>query len=353
MIHFLTKRILYGFLVLLGAVLIVFVLFYIMPVNAARLTLGQRADVASVEAIEKELGLNLPWYSRIAKYMGEISPIAIHENTPEEQKRLSYSPLIEFGNSVLVVKQPYLGRSFQSRKLVMDILTEKIPSTLVLALVAIVIATFLGIIFGVIAAVQHNKLFDHIILPITNIGISTPSYFTSIVFAYLFGVLLANITGLNATGSLLDINDYGDTVIKWKNLILPAIALGIRPIAIITQLTRSSMLDVLSQDYIRTASAKGLSFFKVLYKHALRNALNPVVTSISGWFASLLAGAYFVETIFGYGGLGSETIRALQSFDLPVVMGSVLFTAMLFVIINIFVDIIYMFLDPRISVKSA
>jgi peptide/nickel transport system permease protein len=127
--------------------------------------------------------------------------------------------------------------------------------------------------------------------------------------------------------------------------------LGIRPIAIITQLTRSAMLDVLSQDYIRTAKSKGLSNNTVLFKHALRNAMNPVVTSISGWYASLIAGAYFVEIIFDFKGLGYETVKSLLNFDFPVAMGSVLFTATIFVVINIIVDILYGFIDPRISVK--
>ncbi len=135
----------------------------------------------------------------------------------------------------------------------------------------------------------------------------------------------------------------------WKNLILPMLTLGLRPLAIIVQLTRSAMLDVLSQDYIRTARAKGLSNNTVIYRHALRNALNPVITAVSGWFASLLAGSFFVEYIFGYNGLGKATVDALEMSDFPVVMGSILFVAFIFVIINILVDIGYAFLDPRVK----
>ena len=136
---------------------------------------------------------------------------------------------------------------------------------------------------------------------------------------------------------------------NWKNLILPMITLGLRPLAIIVQLTRSAMLDVLSQDYIRTARAKGLSNRQVIYGHALKNALNPVITAISGWFASLLAGSFFVEYIFGYNGLGKATVDALELSDFPVVMGSILFVAFIFVIINILVDIAYAFIDPRVK----
>jgi len=136
---------------------------------------------------------------------------------------------------------------------------------------------------------------------------------------------------------------------KLQNLILPALTLGIRPLAIITQLTRSAMLDVLSQDYIRTAYAKGLSKRVVLFKHALRNALNPVITAITGWFAELLAGAFFVEYIFGWKGIGKTTVDALEKLDFPVVMGSVLLTAALFILINILADLLYKVVDPRVQ----
>jgi peptide/nickel transport system permease protein len=137
--------------------------------------------------------------------------------------------------------------------------------------------------------------------------------------------------------------------IQWKNLILPAIVLGIRPLAVVSQLMRNSLLEVLNQDYIRTAKAKGLSFFQIIKRHALKNSMNPVVTAISGWFASMLAGAVFVEYIFGWNGLGKEIVNALNTLDLPIIMGAVLVIATLFIIINIFVDIIYGWLDPKIS----
>jgi peptide/nickel transport system permease protein len=140
----------------------------------------------------------------------------------------------------------------------------------------------------------------------------------------------------------------GKPVLTLHNLILPAFTLGIRPLAIITQLTRSSLLDVLQQDYIRTAYAKGLSKWKVLWRHALRNAMNPVITAVTGWFAELLAGAFFVESIFGWKGLGKITVEALEKLDYPVVMGCVLFASFLFVLINILADVLYRIVDPRI-----
>jgi peptide/nickel transport system permease protein len=184
------------------------------------------------------------------------------------------------------------------------------------------------------------------------VGISAPSFFMGIIIAYVFGFLLSGITGLHIIGNWFEIDDItGKKHLALQNLWLPAITLGIRPLAIITQLTRSAMLDVLDQDYIRTAYAKGLSKKTVIWKHALRNALNPVVTAITGWFAELLAGAFFVEYIFGWKGIGEITVDALEKLDFPVVMGSVLVSASFFILINILADILYGFIDPRVRVQ--
>jgi peptide/nickel transport system permease protein len=154
------------------------------------------------------------------------------------------------------------------------------------------------------------------------------------------------------TGSLYQIDDLGNGKhLALINCILPSIVLGIRPLAVVTQLMRNSLLEVLSQDYIRTAKAKGLSTSKVIYKHAIKNSLNPVVTALSGWFASMLAGAVFVEYIFGWNGLGKEIVDALNNLDLPVIMGAVLIIATSFIIITILVDLIYAYLDPRVKIN--
>jgi peptide/nickel transport system permease protein len=154
------------------------------------------------------------------------------------------------------------------------------------------------------------------------------------------------------TGSLYEMDDFGEHItVQWKNLILPAFVLGIRPLAVVIQLMRNSLLEVYNQEYIRTAKAKGLSNFQIVRKHALKNALNPVVTAVSGWFASMLAGAVFVEYIFGWNGLGKEIVDALNTLDLPIIMGAVLVIATLFVLINIFVDLIYGWLDPKIRLS--
>ena len=177
-----------------------------------------------------------------------------------------------------------------------------------------------------------------------------PSFFAAILIGWFFAYILGDLTNLNLTGNLYEIDDYGEGMkLQLKNLILPAFTLGIRPLAVVTQLSRSSMLEVLNQDYIRTARAKGLKFSRIILKHALKNSLNPVITAISGWFASLMAGVIFVEYIFGWRGLGYVMVDALNNYDLPLVMGCVITIAVIFIFINIIVDIMYSILDPRIQ----
>jgi peptide/nickel transport system permease protein len=221
-----------------------------------------------------------------------------------------------------------------------------------LACAAMFFAIIVGIFLGILAAVKQNTWMDTSSVFASVIGISAPSFFMAIVIAYVFGLVLHDYTGLSLTGSWFNIDQVtGERYLTLQNLILPALTLGIRPLSIITQLTRSSMLDTLNQDYIRTAYAKGLSKRKVVIHHALRNAINPVLTAITGWFAELLAGAFFVEYIFGWKGIGKVTVDALEKLDYPVVMGSVLFAATIFVLINILADVLYGIIDPRVKMK--
>ncbi|HPE43162.1 MAG TPA: ABC transporter permease, partial [Bacteroidales bacterium] len=191
--------------------------------------------------------------------------------------------------------------------------------------------------------------FNQFILVFTSLGMAVPSFFAAILMAWIFGYLLSDYTGLDMFGSLYEVDDYGSGAsLQLKNLILPAITLGIRPLAIVTELTRTSLNEVMGMDFIRTAKAKGLSASRVMGFHALRNALNPVITAVSGWFASLLAGAVFVEYVFDWKGIGMLIVEALEKYDLPLIMGAVLLIAVILIFINIFVDIIYGILDPRI-----
>ena len=212
-------------------------------------------------------------------------------------------------------------------------------------------ALVVGITLGVISALHKDSWIDRLSLVLSTLGMSLPSFFAAILIAWLFAYVLADWTGLNMFGNLFSVDDYGEgEYLDLKNLILPAFTLGIRPLATLTQLTRNSMLEALSQDYIRTARAKGISFKRVVLRHALRNALNPVVTSASGWLASLLAGAVFVEYVFDWKGMGVVIVDALDQYDFPVVMGAILFICVLLVIINILTDLIYGWLDPRVRV---
>jgi peptide/nickel transport system permease protein len=201
------------------------------------------------------------------------------------------------------------------------------------------------------AAVKQNTWMDTTAVVGSIAGISAPSFFIGIIMVYVFGFMLGDLTGLQIAGSWFTIDEEGYRRLSLQNLILPAVTLGIRPLAIITQLTRSAMLDVLDQDYIRTAYAKGLSRRRVIWRHGLRNALNPVITAVTGWFAELLAGAFFVEYIFGWQGIGKVTVDALEKLDYPVVMGAVLISAAFFVLINILADILYGVVDPRVRIR--
>jgi len=310
----------------------------------------------------------------------------------------------------LYVKAPYLRRSYKSDRQVAQILFSALPSTALLALAALAIALAFGIPAGILAATRLNSLTDRILVLSSVIGMSGPSFFMAILVAWLGGlawsqsfplpvlplvVLVALLmvrkfvfqknkqlkwlsipfvslltiglwglstllgfapvlhlpgTGLPMNGSLYDVNVQTGPYLALQHMILPAITLGIRPLAVVVQMTRGSVLEVLKADYMRTARAKGLNENKILWRHALRNALNPVVTAISGWFASMLAGAVFVEFVFGWKGLGLEIFRALEREDLPVVMGAVLLISAIFVVINILVDVLYSVIDPRVRV---
>ena len=282
-------------------------------------------------------------------YLNDVAPLSINSKEEIENKKLQ--GFFIGGKTKVGLKIPYLRRSYQSRRKVLDILMDALPGTILLAFSAMCIASVFGILLGVLAAVKQNTWYDTSAIFTSILGISAPSFFMGIVIAYVFGFVLSRYTGLNMTGSLYNIDPFTGRQLQLQNLILPAITLGIRPLAIITQLTRSAMLDVLNEDYIRTAYAKGLSKRVVIFKHALRNALNPVITAVTGWFAELLAGAFFVEYIFGWQGIGKVTVDALEKLDFPVVMGSVLITAAFFIVINLLADLLYGIVDPRIRAK--
>ena len=355
MVSYILQKIGYAILTLFGVVTVIFLLFNILPGDPARMMLGQNETAEQVAIVKKKYGFDQPIEKQYLYYINDLSPLSFHGAAKSDHTFFSKTKYRGFRmfsvlNTNVVLKIPYLRTSFQKNgKLVSSVIAETLPNTFILAISSITIAMVLGILLGIISANYKDRWIDKIIQLISTLGMSVPSFFSAIIFAWIFGFLLYDYTGLNMTGSLYEVDDFGNgKYIQWKNLILPATVLGIRPLAVVSQLMRNSLLEVMSLDYIRTAKAKGLSELTIIKKHALKNAMNPVITAISGWFASMLAGAVFVEFIFGWNGLGKEIVDALNTLDLPIIMGAVIVIASLFIIINIFVDLIYGWLDPKI-----
>ena len=359
MLKYTIKRLLYGLLVLLGVVTLVFFLFNILPGDPARMMLGQRADAESIAIINRDLGRDKPVGTQYLNYLNDLLPISLHNNADPDHffylnpdKYAPYTTLLKIGSTSVVLKAPYLRRSYQSKRKVSEIIATAFPQTALLAVVALGFALAVGLLLGVLSAIYKDSWIDRLTLVLSTLGMSLPSFFAAILIAWFFAYVLADWTHLNMFGNLYTIDDYGTgEYLDLKNLILPALTLGIRPLATLTQLTKSSMLEALSQDYIRTARAKGIPERRVIFHHALRNALNPVVTSASGWLAGLLAGAVFVEYVFDWKGMGIVIVDGLDKYDFPVVMGSILFICVLLIVINILTDILYGVLDPRVRLK--
>lgn len=359
-LRYIAAKVLYALSILWGVATLVFIIFNVIPGDPARMTLGQRSDSASLAAVRSDLGLDRPLWMQYVKYLNDLSPISVHQATDAKSffylDPKAYRPfcrLLIIEDKVLVLKFPYLRRSYQQQRNVSEMILAALPATIVLAFFAIILASFVGILFGILAAWKYNTWVDRSLLTLSSLGIAMPSFFVAILFAWLFAYVLGSVTHLSLTGSLYEWDDWGNgRYLALKNVILPAITLGIRPLAVVMQLMRNSLLEVLSQDYITTARAKGLSESQIILRHALRNALNPVVTSLSSWFASMLAGVVFIEYIFSWKGMGYLIVNALQEFDLPVVMGGVLVIAIIFIVVNILTDITYAILDPRVRLNE-
>jgi len=413
MIAFILRKIGYGLLVLWGVVTLVFFLFNLAPGDPVRNLVGENASEEVVVNMRRKFDLDLSVGHRYALYLNDLSPLAIHSNDAESRVYFDTSEYsgyrlgLSAEGKAIYLKSPYLKRSFLTDKSVTSILAEVLPGTVVLAVVSIGLALIAGLLLGIAAALKKDGFYDRMILFVSALGMSGPSFFVAMLVAWLgavvwreqiavsYGVVLIFIatlaaiilfqrtkkvfvwllpfmvlilfflnvfpmrvlafalpgTGLNMTGSLYSVDVWKGEFLDVRNLILPVITLMIRPLSVIVQLTRSSLLDVMQQDYIRTARAKGLSEWEVIFRHALRNALNPVITAVSGWFASLLAGAIFVEFVFGWKGLGQQMFTAIENQDMPVVMGGVIVISVAFVLINILVDLLYAWIDPRVRLS--
>lgn len=338
------KKIRFLIFVLVGLILFIFGLFQALP-GAEQILSTQRTDSATTAAIVKDLGLDEPIWKQGFYYLNDVSPISIYQN-PKIHYNGIHANVFDYQ---IWLKLPYLRTSFLTKLSVTSILIEALWGTLILAFTSIIFSIIIGIPLGVWAATVKDTWIDKSIVWLSTLGISVPSFFSAMVFAWLFGYVYQEYTGLPMTGSFWEISENGnEKVIRFSHLILPTLALGVRPLAVFIQLTRNTMVDILSLDYIRTARSKGLSESVVIWIHAFPNALNPLITSIGGWFSSLLAGSFFVEYIFQWKGLGSVTIEALQQSDLPVVMGAVLFTACVFFVIHTITEVLYVWIDPRI-----
>lgn len=332
MLKYIIKRILMLIPVLLGVSIIVFLIMRVFSPDPAPIVLGQHATQEAVQAWRQANGLNDPVYLQYYHYLkGALT-----------------------GD---------LGTSYYTKSPVIKEIMARFPATIELAIVAIIFASLFGIIIGVISAVKKNSIFDNIGMILALIGVSMPIFWLGILLIIFFSGNLHwlpsngrinpllepnHITGLYLVDSLLQGNIDG-FVDALKHIILPASALAMYSMAIITRMTRSSMLDTLQQDFIRTARAKGVPEGKVIRKHALRNGLIPIVTVIGLQLGSLLGGAVLTETVFSWPGIGAYTVDCILKSDFPVVQGVVLLVATVFVLMNLIVDIIYAFIDPRIK----
>ena len=303
MITYLIKRLLHGIPVILGVMTISFIISYIIPGDPVLALVGDFYDEETIEQLQNELGLSQPVFVQYFTYL---------KNTIS-------------GN---------LGLSFQTRSPVLELILDKLSVTFTLAFLATLFASIIGIIMGLISAIKYHSLFDRAFILISLIGISAPVFWVALMLIFWIGV----------EWRLLPPTGYGGLIYY----ILPVVALGSRSLAMIARNTRAFMLDVVKKDYMRTAKSKGLSNNKILFKHGLRNLLVPVITIIAMDFGSYLSGAVLTESIFGLPGIGRMLLNAIMQRDFPVIQGTVLFMALTFVIINILIDLIYGWIDPRI-----
>ncbi len=319
-------------LTLWGVATVLFILFRLLGDPAEALS-AQRTDVETQQAIRAELGLDQPLLLQYGQYLNQLSPIGFNKDG--------------FG-----LKAPSLGSSYRNGESVAELYFSRLPATLLLTVVALCIAGLLGVSMGTWAGLTRHVYLDKGLTILSVLGVSAPSFFVGVLLLWLLAFAWYDVTNLPAGGYVFQPEVFASGErFEPRYLVLPALTLGIRPMAVLFQLTRDSVRQVRSEDYVRTARAKGLGQGRIVLRHILKNALNPVITAFSGWFAALLAGTFFIEFIFNWPGIGQLTIEALMSSDYPVVMGSALMTAVLFIFINLLIDVIYSWLDPRVRLS--
>jgi len=325
----LLRRVLRGLGVLWGTLTLVFVLFSFVP-DPARQLAGQNESEAAVAALRTKWGLDRPWPERYGAFLLGLSPVR-----PDASGTWRVLP-------------PDLGRSYLTDRPVSEALAEALPGTLLLASVAMAAALAVGIGIGLLLAAHPGSRWDTAVLGVAALGMSAPSFVVALAVAWLFGSVLHAWTGLPMTGGMVRVDPFTGPELAWSHAVLPAATLALRPLSVVIQLTRNAALEVLETSYIRTARSKGLSTVRVFSHHVVRNALNPVLTAASGWFAGMLAGAVFVEFVFGWKGMGMLMFRALEQNDLPTVLGCVAVVAVTFVVLNAAMEGAYRLLDPRV-----
>ena len=296
--------------ILLGVATIIFILMFLVPGDPARLLMGQHGDERVLESIRHEMGLDQPVYIQYIRFIGKLA-------------------------------KGDLGTSYRQKRPVIQIIRERFPATAKLAVASMILAIIIGIAAGIIAAIYRNRVWDWIVMVLSLTGISMPVFWLGMMLILLFasGLGWFPVGGYGRSGDL-------------RHLALPALSLSTISIGYISRMMRSSMLEVIGRDYIRTARAKGLSETAVILRHALKNAFIPVITVIGINFAALLGGAVATETVFAWPGLGRATVDAIKGRDLPVVEGCVIFLAFIFVMANLLVDLSYAWLDPRIRLEG-
>jgi len=305
MFAYLIRRILTTIPVIIGVILVVFILTTIVPGDPARIMMGQRGDPETIKLIREEMGLDNP------------IPVQLYD---------FYKDVFTFN----------LGRSYRNNQTVVQAIVGRLPVTATLAIGSMIVAVLLGVSLGIFSATHQYTFLDYISMFISLIGMSAPVYFIGLLLVLLFATHLGWIPGTGLGNG------------EWIYYLLPIVTLGVRPMALIVRLTRSTMLEVIHEDYVTTARSKGLKEKAVIFKHALKNALIPVVTIIGLQTATLLSGVILTETIYSLPGLGRLSIQAVINRDFPIIRGVVLFMALVFVVANLLVDLSYGFFDPRI-----
>ena len=307
MFKYIVRRIILLVPILLGVSVIVFGIMYATPGDPAILMLGENAPAAELEALREELGLNEPVYVQYGIWIGNVL-------------RLDF------------------GRSIRSGRPVTDEITARLPATVELAILATLLAVAVGVPLGIISANRPNSMVDHVATVAAFGGLAMPVFWQGLMMILIFSLWLGWLPPSGRLGG-------------WAYYILPTITLGTSAIAAITRMTRATMLETLSQDYVRTARSKGVQHRTILYRHALRNAMIPIVTVIGLQFGGLLSGAVITETIFSWPGIGRLAVDAIRSKDFPVVQGVVMVFALLYAFVNLITDVLYAYLDPRLQTR--